>query len=229
MPESCTTTGSTSEPSLLPNLDIPTCAPVSEQSCQETYEAYHSGYFLANIVAFQQRTIDFRTSTVPTDEGFTHHVPPGEALRSVDRFVGLPKNGPGTFSLSSARPNEEISLPNLQSAIPARHHVTVTSTTSSQVTPSDNVLKKFWCPDCDIGFVQRQALNRHVRERHGPRNICHLCSYEWSPARRYKFTMHMKQHHPESYPPKARKDLAMVSSSDLRHRSPMPFWPDPHK
>ena len=177
-------------------------------------------------MALQKQTIDFRTTTVPTDKGSIRHAPPREALRGVDRLVDLAKNGPGISSLYSARPNEEISLPNLTKA---RHHVTVTSTTSSQVTPSDKVLKKFWCADCDIGFGQRQALNRHEREKHGPRNICHLCNYEWSPARRYKFTRHMKQHHLGSYSPNARNGLAMVTPSDLRHRSPMPSWPDPHK
>jgi hypothetical protein len=218
--------GSTSEASLIPNLDIPTCAPGSGQPCQDAYEAYHPGYILANIVAFQQRKTDFRTTTVPTDEGSIHHAPPGEALWGVDRFVALPKNGPGTFSLYSARPNEEISLPNLQSMIQARHHVTVTSTESSQVAQADEVLK---CGKCDISFSQKQGLNRHEKEKHGPRHICHLCGYEWSSARRYMFTRHMKRHHPESYSPKFRKGLAMVAPSDLRHHSPMPLWPYPHK
>jgi hypothetical protein len=197
-------TGCTSAPTSLPNLDTLVYGPISEQAYQEDNGALNSWSPHTTTAAIQQSTMDFSTTTVPIYEGSNHPATERQALWGVDGTTELsmtdlyPPFQDSTHP--SACPNEEASLPTCRPAIPASHHVIGASPiASSQVTPADDTHRKFWCRICDLGFVQRQGLNRHEREKHGPRNICHLCNtYEWSPARNYLFTKHLRRYHPEA-------------------------------
>ncbi|KAI9456982.1 hypothetical protein BJY52DRAFT_1379277 [Lactarius psammicola] len=62
--------------------------------------------------------------------------------------------------------------------------------------------KKYWCPYCPStspsGFVQKQGLTRHIKDKHMPWNSCPYCSdFEWSQGRRYLFDDHIRKIHPE--------------------------------
>ena len=200
IPESYSIAASTSEPSSPPSLDIFPYDPISDHAHLEAYGARNSEPIQASTVAAQRSTTDFSATTIPIDEESMHYATPRQALWGVDGFAELSMNGLAAPTIYSAHPSKVASPPNFQSAIHASHHAIVTSSiASSEVVPADDVLRKFWCRACGVSFTQRQGLNRHEREKHGPRNICHLCkSYEWSPARRYLFTRHLKQRHPEA-------------------------------
>jgi hypothetical protein len=198
-------TGSISEPTPLPNHDIPMHGPVSDQMYQEDNGTRNSWLPQASTVAIQQLTMDFSTATISIDEGSNHPATQRQDLWGVDGFVALSMTGLCASSLYSTRPsahlNEEASSRNFRPAIPASRHVTTPLLALSQYTLAGDTHRKFWCRVCDVGFVQRQGLSRHERDQHGPRNICHLCkTYEWSPARKYLFTKHLKRHHPEAVP-----------------------------
>lgn len=195
--------GSTSEPTSLQNPHILIYGPISERACQEDNGARSSWLPQTNMAAIQQLTTDFSNATIPIDEGSNHPVTQRQALLSANHFAELSMTGIYVPSLHSTHPparlNEEASSPNFRPAIQARHHVSWTPpVASSHFSPAGKTHSRFWCSVCDVGFAQRQGLNRHERDQHGPQNVCHLCSYKWSPGRKYKFTEHLNRHHPEA-------------------------------
>jgi hypothetical protein len=62
------------------------------------------------------------------------------------------------------------------------------------------------CPICTAGFGQKQALNRHLGEKHLPWESCPRCSsFKWPRTRRYLFEDHLREkHHMSSLTPKSR-------------------------
>ena len=62
---------------------------------------------------------------------------------------------------------------------------------------ADRDHKKYWCEHCEIGFSQKQGFTRHNKDKHSQRNLCPYCrNFEWSPGRRYKLKVHLKENHP---------------------------------
>ena len=57
--------------------------------------------------------------------------------------------------------------------------------------PADIRKAQFFC-DCGAKYVQRQALNRHRREKHEP-NLCLYCDFEW--GRPYEYRVHLEKRH----------------------------------
>ena len=196
-------TRTTSEPTSLLNLDLLIYGPISQQAYQEGNGARSSLLPQTNMVANQQSTTDFRAAIIPIDKGSSYPVTQRRALSGADGFAELSMTGLYVPSLHSthpsARANEKASSPIFRPAIQVRRHVSLTSPIiSRQYASAGGTHRKFWCSVCDVGFAQKQGLNRHERDQHGPRSICHLCrTYEWSPARNYLFIKHLKQHHPE--------------------------------
>ncbi|KAH9161836.1 hypothetical protein EDB89DRAFT_2029002 [Lactarius sanguifluus] len=85
------------------------------------------------------------------------------------------------------------------------HQVRQLSSTppSSRVTAHRNS-KKHRCiiPGCSSAFVQRQGLNRHIKDRHSQWRSCPYCSdFESSEGRFYLLTKHLMKMHPELHAP----------------------------
>ena len=118
----------------------------------------------------------------------------------IDGSAEISTIGHGSSLPYSVHHIEEAASPNFQSAVQASYPVIVASSISSnQLAPVDAMSETFWCHICGVGFVQKQGLNRHNRDKHIPRNICPLCErYEWSSGRRYLFLRHLERHHPEA-------------------------------
>ena len=196
-------TRSASEPTSLLYPDIRIYGPISQQAYQEDNGAHSSLSPKTNMAAIQQSTKDFSAAIIPVDKGSNHPVTQRQAPLGADGFAELSMTGLYFPSLHSTHPsawaNEKESSPNFRPAVQARRHVSLTSPiVSRQYASAGGTHSKFWCSVCDVGFAQKQGLNRHERDQHGPRSICHLCrTYEWSPARNYLFIKHLKQHHPE--------------------------------
>jgi hypothetical protein len=61
------------------------------------------------------------------------------------------------------------------------------------------------CRICAAGFGQKQALNRHVGEKHLPWESCPKCSsFKWPRTRRYVLEDHLREKHHMSLMPKSR-------------------------
>ncbi|KAH9045012.1 hypothetical protein EDB84DRAFT_1469404 [Lactarius hengduanensis] len=61
-----------------------------------------------------------------------------------------------------------------------------------------NTPQQYTCTACDVGFTNRQGLNRHNGDKHMPRNVCPHCGvFKWSQARNYLFRKHLESKHPE--------------------------------
>ena len=193
-------TGSTSEPASLVNPDILIYDPISEQEDNGTRSSLLPQ---ADMVAIQQSITSFITATIPIDEGSNHPVTQRQAFLGADGIAELSMTGlyvPSLYPTSpSARPKKEAPSPTYRRAIQASRDVSWTPPIASrQFAQAGENHSKFWCSVCDIGFAQKQGLNRHERDQHGPQNVCHLCTYKWSPGRKYKFTEHLNRHHPEA-------------------------------
>ncbi|KAH8991493.1 hypothetical protein EDB92DRAFT_660250 [Lactarius akahatsu] len=171
--------------------------PVAKQECQvpewaQDYGAVHA--------AIRELSLDASTATVPIGEML---VDPATARETL----GVPGNGITSSSVyyhSSAIPhsihrNKDAALLNFISANQSgRHPIASSSIASSiRVARAGRNRSRFSCHACDVGFVQRQGLNRHNRDKHRPQNICPHCGvFKWSPARRYLFTKHFERDHP---------------------------------
>jgi hypothetical protein len=71
---------------------------------------------------------------------------------------------------------------------------------------ADRDRKKYWCQPCEIGFSQKQGINRHNKDRHLRRNLCPYCrEFEWSPGRHDKWDAHLEKNHPDAAAPKVLK------------------------
>ncbi|KAH9171136.1 hypothetical protein EDB89DRAFT_2071044 [Lactarius sanguifluus] len=198
--ESCRITDPSSGPSPSQNLNIFPCGPISKIAYHEATRAYHSGSIQASTAAIQESPVDSSAATIHIDEGLMYSKTFPQALWGyVDAFPGMSTNDHGPSLPYTVHQNEEAASPNFQSALQTGHPVITSSIASSQVASVDEISGTLWCPICGIGFSQRQGLNRHNRDKHTPRNTCHLCgTYEWSPGRRYMFLRHLERHHPEA-------------------------------
>lgn len=163
--------------------------------CAQDYGAVHD-----SIAAIRELSLDTSAATVPIEEML---VDPATARETL----GVPGNGITSSSMyyhSSAIPhsihrNKDAALLNFISANQAGRHPIASSSiaSSTRVTRAGRNRSSFSCHACDVGFVQRQGLNRHNRDKHRPRNICPHCGvFKWSPARRYLFTKHFERDHP---------------------------------
>ncbi|KAH8995870.1 hypothetical protein EDB86DRAFT_1070424 [Lactarius hatsudake] len=182
-----------------PTLHHPSISygPVAKQEYQvpewaQDYGAVHA--------AIRELSLDASTATVPIGE--TLVVP-----ATAHETLGVPGNGITSSSVyfhSSVIPhsihrNKDAALLDFVSASQAgRRPIASSSIVSSiRVARAGRNRSRFSCHACDVGFVQRQALNRHNRDKHQPRNICPHCGvFKWSPARRYLFTKHFERDHP---------------------------------
>ncbi|KAH9170765.1 hypothetical protein EDB89DRAFT_1975688 [Lactarius sanguifluus] len=174
--------------------------PMTEQEYQVPECAQHYGEVYAGVATIQEPTMETSSPTVPIGETL---VDPATARKTL----GVPGNGitsPSVYYHSSTIPhsihrNEDVALLDFISASQAgRHPIASSSIASSiRVAQAGRNRSRFSCRACDVGFVQKQALNRHNRDKHQPRNICPHCGvFKWSPARRYLFTKHFERDHP---------------------------------
>jgi len=117
----------------------------------------------------------------------------------VNSFAKMLTNGHGSPLPCLVHQNEGAASPNSQSAAQANHPVIVApSTASNQRAAVDENRSKLRCRRCGASFFQRQALNRHKKDKHRPRNICPFCkSFRWPSGRKYLFRRHLEQRHPE--------------------------------
>ena len=121
----------------------------------------------------------------------------------------------GTLSLTVRDPNVPPVLHTLHiSKLGPEHRVALRKAAESFVTSrrlsghpvqvhpplvlSNLNLKTYRCGVCDMGFSQRQGLNRHIRDIHGPANVCQHChTFTWSSGRQYLYRTHLRKEHPE--------------------------------
>ncbi|KAF8267344.1 hypothetical protein EI94DRAFT_1337031 [Lactarius quietus] len=110
----------------------------------------------------------------------------------LNGFAEMPENGHS--SPPPYHQNEGEASSDLLSAVQAPPF----ASESDQGAPVDEDPDQLRCHTCNVSFVQRQALNRHNKDKHSPRNICSLCgTFTWSSGRRYLFLRHLESHHPE--------------------------------
>ncbi|KAF8267347.1 hypothetical protein EI94DRAFT_1801826 [Lactarius quietus] len=116
----------------------------------------------------------------------------------IDGFAEMSENGHS--SPFPNHQNEGEASPNLQSAVQVNYPAPVVvppSLASDQGAPVDEVPDQLRCYTCNVSFGQRQALNRHNKDKHAPQNICPLCGiFTWSSGRWYLFQNHLEKHHP---------------------------------
>ncbi|KAH9170767.1 hypothetical protein EDB89DRAFT_1233835 [Lactarius sanguifluus] len=192
--DSCRITIPSSGPSPSQNLNVFPCGPISERAYHEAMGACHSGSIQASTAAIQEPPVDSSVATIHIDERLMYPKTFPQVLWGyVDAFPGMSTNDHGSSLPYTVHQNEEAASPIFQSAPQTGHPVIISS------VPVDDISGTSWCPICGISFSQRQGLNRHNRDKHTPRNICHLCgTYEWSPGRRYMFLRHLERHHPKA-------------------------------
>ncbi len=140
--------------------------------------------------------------TVPVDEML---VDPATACETLGGYI-FPENGVTSSSVHnhsstiphSVHQNEDAApLDFLPAGQASRHPMASSSVATIWVAPAGRNRRRFSCPVCDVGFVQRQGLNRHNRDKHQPWNICPHCGvFKWSSARHYLYTKHIKRDHP---------------------------------
>jgi hypothetical protein len=87
---------------------------------------------------------------------------------------------------------------NFGSASKRRHHKAgVQPIAPSQVSVPRRISKKDWCEECEVGFTQRQGLQRHRKDVHGSRQLCPCCrDFQWSLGRKYALRKHFEATHP---------------------------------
>ncbi|KAH9171139.1 hypothetical protein EDB89DRAFT_1973124 [Lactarius sanguifluus] len=175
--------------------------PMAGQEYQVPKCAQDYGEVYASVTTIQEPTMETNPATVPIGEVLV-----GPA--TTHKTFGVPEHGiitsPSVYYHSSAIPhsihqNEDAALLDFISASQkGRHPIASSSIASSiRVVQAGRNRSKFSCRVCDVGFVQRQGLNRHNRDKHQPRNICPHCGvFTWSPARHYLFTKHFERDHP---------------------------------
>ncbi|KAH8995869.1 hypothetical protein EDB86DRAFT_1070294 [Lactarius hatsudake] len=197
MLKSCRIMDPSSGPSPSQNLNAFPCGPITEKAYDEAVGAYHSGSIQASTAAIHESPVDSSASTIHIDERLMYPTTFPQALWGhVDGFPEMSTNDHGSSLPYSV---EEAASPNFLSTLQTSRPVITSSIPSNQVVPVDDISGTLWCPICGISFSQRQGLNRHYRDKHTPRNTCHLCgTYEWSPGRRYMFLRHLKRRHPEA-------------------------------
>lgn len=108
-------------------------------------------------------------------------------------------NHGSTIPHSAHRNEDAAPLDFLSAGQTSRHPMASESSpvASTRVLPAGPNRRRFSCRVCDVSFAQRQGLNRHNRDKHQPWNICPHCGvFEWSQARHYLFTKHVKKDHP---------------------------------
>ncbi|KAI9436347.1 hypothetical protein H4582DRAFT_2058997 [Lactarius indigo] len=161
----------------------------------QDYEAIYPG-----IEAIQEPTLDTNTAPVPIGEKM---VDPATTREALGRY-NVRTTSSSVHYHSSTIPhyvhrNENAApLDFISAGRIGRHPMASSSITSSiRVARASRNRTRFSCGVCDVGFVQRQGLNRHNGDKHQPKNICPHCGvFKWSPARHYLFTRHFKRDHP---------------------------------
>jgi hypothetical protein len=55
---------------------------------------------------------------------------------------------------------------------------------------------RYCCPICNTNLYSKKGLNRHMKDKHLPWNVCHFCSiFKWSQGRNYLYEEHLKSCH----------------------------------
>ncbi|KAI9433816.1 hypothetical protein H4582DRAFT_2060509 [Lactarius indigo] len=191
---------------LIPRMaSTPCCAsvsygPVAEYEHQVSEYAQDYGTVHPSTAAIQEPTLDTNTATVPIGEMM---VDPATARLALGRYnVGttssLVHHHSSTIPHYVHRNENAAPLDFILAGRVGRHPMASSSVASSiRVARAGRNRTRFLCGVCDVGFVQRQGLNRHNGDKHQPRNICPHCGvFKWSPARHYLFTRHFKRDHP---------------------------------
>ncbi len=137
----------------------------------------------------------------------------------LNDLANFPMNSHGSSPRSVPR-DEEAAPTNSRSVgqgLEGHHPINA----SNQGVPAGRKLNRFLCQVCDVSFAQRQGLNRHRKDKHKPRKICRHCGiFEWSSARQYLFTRHLKKCRPgvgcKTPSPRARNDSAPDAPRDLQ-------------
>jgi len=117
---------------------------------------------------------------VTSHSGFYPTNRPSNHCGSIDPFSDGDRLGPSDF-----RPARQ-----------GRQHTTAASPmASSQVLSLRRTSKRYRCEECDTGFSQGQALGRHLKDVHNPRQLCPLCDFKFSPGRKYILRKHFEAKH----------------------------------
>ncbi|KAH9032396.1 hypothetical protein EDB83DRAFT_1839722 [Lactarius deliciosus] len=166
--------------------------PTAEQEyqvprCAQDYEAVH-----VIIAAIEEPILDTRTATFPIGEML---VDPATARETLGEYIvsgnGITSSSAHYYSSTSVYLNENASP--FAAGRAGRHPMA----SSIRVARAGRNRTRFSCHVCNVGFVQKQGLNRHNRDKHQPRNICPHCGvFRWSPARHYLLTKHFETDHP---------------------------------
>ncbi|KAF8267348.1 hypothetical protein EI94DRAFT_1337412 [Lactarius quietus] len=136
-------------------------------------------------------------ATVSTVE---HPTTPLQVLSGdVNGFAEMSMTSPSSPLPYFVHKNEGGVSPNLRSEVQANHPADVApSFVLDQGASVDKDPDHLRCYRCNVGFGQRQALNRHSKDKHSPRYICPHCEiFTWSSGRKYLFRKHLEDHHPE--------------------------------
>jgi hypothetical protein len=65
----------------------------------------------------------------------------------------------------------------------------------------DGQSARYPCHICGASYAWRKGLTRHIKDKHGPRNICPHCPFTWPPGRPYLFAEHLKSSHSDIVTP----------------------------
>ncbi|KAH9171141.1 hypothetical protein EDB89DRAFT_1175857 [Lactarius sanguifluus] len=188
--------------------------PTAEQGyqvprCAQDYEAV-----LVIIAAIEEPILDTRAATFPIGEML---VDPATARETLGEYIvpgnGITSSSAHYYGSTSVYLNEDASPLGFTSAGRAGRHPVASSI---RVARAGRNRTRFSCRVCNVGFVQRQGLNRHNRDKHQPRNICPHCGvFKWSPARHYLLTKHFERDHP-GVPLQVESRNDLTTNGDLR-------------
>ena len=154
---------------------------------------------LPSTVAMHRQRQDSLTATTSLGNMSMHSPSPSQApglhTYSAVRLPNSTSNDYGPFDPYST--HDKAAPSNFQSECQGRQLPTPVASTEPQTGVSARRNSTYWCRSCDTGFSQRQALNRHDKDKHSQWNPCPYCSdSRWSPGRRYLFKIHLETKHP---------------------------------
>ena len=86
---------------------------------------------------------------------------------------------------------------------------------SAEQTPSSNETEQssFLCDQCSFNTLERQKLQKHIRDIHNKDKACPICDYQTS--RNHRMKMHIWRMHPEDTI--AKKNLLSLFNGNEKH------------
>ena len=156
-----------------------------------------------------QLTLDTSTVTSPISNMLPY---PATAREPLGGYI-VPGNGLTSSSAHNLNPTTIDSVPvhhaaspNLPSTAQASYRPMASSSVALIRDPPVRLNRTGTYPchasGCKTIFIQKQGLNWHYREKHRPElwKVCPYCGvFTWSPARKYRYTKHLKIAHQESH------------------------------